>query len=375
MCNKGIVGLYCLCLLIFGCTKPSSNLLAVESSIAYETEILELEEIPMPLRFSTYSKPIMFRDKEYLGRINHFTNTLDIFDLANGDFWKRVPEIDTGEMFLSLREEPKIKGFVQISPNEILLLNEYFLGKNLIYNMETGTTRTRSFTNKAVRAIVYLTNPVVQIGNKLFYTPDPLYEPNEGIADEWLNWEAALNIMEGSTEGFDIRLPAIYQGAVVCPSMIIPSRCLGKNNNLVYSFPLTDSVVAVGLGGKNRAYYIENKMFSVGAGKKNFGSLQECHIKYATTALWESIYYDPYRSLYYRFFSLPNGNKNSVYDKNGGFVVLSEDFNPLGWFEIRYPEFGQEIFVAKEGLFISREQTNAPAGNDNVKFLIIKFAT
>jgi hypothetical protein len=112
-----------------------------------------------------------------------------------------------------------------------------------------------------------------------------------------------------------------------------------KSNYLNHEFPVFDSKHTT-----DRSY---NDKFDIESG------------------FYENIFYDPYRRLYYRIVTHPqkyinsDSTVNEYFDKSWSIIILNENFNILN--EIAMPakvyDFAN-IFVAKNGLFISNNNNN-----------------
>lgn len=83
---------------------------------------------------------------------------------------------------------------------------------------------------------------------------------------------------------------------------------------------------------------------------------------YTTSSVYLKILYDPYRNLYYRFFSaaVPLKNKDGTYNTNADkplcLMVLDKDFNILNEYLIDENEWYWS-FVAPDGLYLKRLDT------------------
>jgi len=174
-----------------------------------------------------------------------------------------------------------------------------------------------------------------------------------------------------------VTFPDSYVGKVQNFYSIVPSRAIGKNGVLVFSWP------------NEPAIYVHNiKNFDVPIKKTahipSFGKLmngtsnkrsERLQLAFALDhALYTKILFDPFRNVYYRIASVPSGryldsdlDHWDAFGRNAvGVVMLDLEFNIIG-FELLPPETYNccRAFVGEEGLFLSKNNPFRPAFDEN----------
>jgi hypothetical protein len=266
--------------------------------------------------------------------------------------------VDLEESFFQKRTDPKLAGFAQLSANHIILLNEQMLGSNDIYSLDSSSLIDSYYNDKPNGLIPYVSNPVAFLKGELVYTVDPQldYQSVDSVA-----WEKALKIDTKEVRSVHTRLPDKYKYEPICPSMLIPSIAYLSKGDRLYSYPLERDLIYVSAGGESEKVQLENR---ISVSNPN-GDKLKCRRQYLMSDMWESLHYDNYRKLLYRFYSIVLTPDK----KTRGFVVLDMHYEIIAQFEISPSFENPEIFISEEGLFISKKNTT----NKVLVFESIKF--
>jgi len=153
------------------------------------------------------------------------------------------------------------------------------------------------------------------------------------------------------------------------------SRCIGPNNEFVYSFPF-DNKIVVREKDKSKVYDIPNPDFNlVDAGGLDSRDFQAQMEFISETGEYTYLFFDPYRELYYRIFLMPGeardlDNKLIMNGEKGFRIeIINTDFKLVGRHDFEPKEFNSYcLLISESGILLSRINPHAPQVEDRFIF-------
>ena len=207
-------------------------------------------------------------------------------------------------------------------------------------------------------------NPLIKKGNFVYlsshYGPFG-YEPQK----EFVNYLILeINLKSKKQVGY-FKYPDIYKQGLWGGYMTTNYMTYNpETDRFVHSFPICHNVYVHHLSGQAAEYYAGSRYISeiTSIKKEKLFDRQERYKYYLTTPSYSSIYYDPYRKVYYRF-ALQAISKEDVLKndpglsriKHASIIILDREFNKIG--ETLLPRFSYTeymVFITKEGVHIGK---------------------
>jgi len=286
-----------------------------------------------------------------------------------------------------VRDLKKIRGFSYINKDSILFIGRTKIviansdAKVIFNNFFNNPTKTDYFP---IECSNY--SPPFVINNKVFFNK---------LIDAFTN---NLFMHQDILLDFDLKernlatnkntdYPDSYLNKCwLLPDMHVSRTIADKKGNLVFSFPIIDSLFIYSLDQQK----VIKKIYAKSRFKNKEVDQVDCdkiwdnvyyYKHYYDNILYSIIIFDPYRELFYRIVSLPKPD----YDLKAKFKQLNipfsiqifdKDYNLIGESDIlnltpRYVRF--DYFVSKEGLWISTNNPENPNYNeDELHFELFK---
>ncbi len=306
-------------------------------------------------------------EEELLVNLNQLSGSLDLYDLATGDLYKRID---------ILSEEPNailgVSGFYVLNSDSVFLFPKMSFNKMAIINFdgliinsfspelplnnEIGKVLNHSSTNSL---------PTFFHDGKIYFdqltlkntTQDGSLNPDFKVTGFVDFNKDSIHLLEKS--GY----PYSYLGKAFSIYAAVHSRVIDDSGKFVYSWGALDSLVIV-----NSNWDIEQKVFSRSRFKsKNFPETPNANLEQELEAVIGNGYYgrvmfDPFRNLYYRFYhigrtySSETGNSiASIFKNDFSVLVYNQDLELLSEtkFEGKTYDFYQ-AFIGRKGLYLPR---------------------
>ncbi|SFE43820.1 DUF4221 family protein [Thermoflexibacter ruber] len=156
------------------------------------------------------------------------------------------------------------------------------------------------------------------------------------------------NLINGETTFAPIQYPQSYQGHLWRENL---EWCLGKNGEIVYSFPASSFLVI-------QDTLISTKLYKANSIRidtiKPLASWEDLEVKISymrNTPFYKEVIYDKYRNLYYRIAKYANADKDKA---KYSLIVLNDAFTKLG--EVDFPfdmvnDKRSVPLISKEGIY------------------------
>lgn len=334
----------------------------VVSNLDFEVANWEMVTLPYTPDYTGYAAVIHNGDHEYLGRLNHVTNTIDLNSLSSDEVM-RYPEIPMDESFIPYRRDPKIKGFYTAG-SEIQTINQFLIGENQIFSFSGEYKGFVHLSDTVVRTIIHSYNPIVKVGNQVFMTLDPMLDLNEALSEKYLEWELSVDLEASQIKSYSIPLPDIYLNKKTCPSQLIPSRTVDDQGNFLYSYPLSDSMLIVSKDRSETKWALAGGLI-VDSSTSEVINNQECWESYQSSSMYEAVLWDSYRHLIYRVYSYPNPDGA---DKQFGLLVFNDTFDLMAQIDFG-DSYDPEFFVGSEGFYIKKKDST----KNSLSYTLLKF--
>lgn len=191
----------------------------------------------------------------------------------------------------------------------------------------------------------------------LFIFPD-IAKDDPSFFEGHIFFELIVDISTGENRFLPFSWPEVYKGRHWTFYHTFPSRILGKNNKLVYSFGADHRLYTVSLDGivesrDAKSDHIKDILW--------LKSGADEHETFMSSGIYAMIIYDKYRDVYYRIAGLetdpllPDGKFKSVNLKPYSILLLDSSFAKIGE-TILFPKESYLIkdwFVCSKGLCIS----------------------
>ena len=348
-------------------TKP----LADSSVILTETDTLCLRINPSTTQIISYINPYLEGDDFRMACLSRNVSGISILDLTSERELTAIPIFSEGPDAVDL---PDVKAIVHVGPDSTILYEYWTRTLSCVNNSGHIVWRDTLSDISAVHAS-YSYTPIAT-------TPAPLTKYKDG-------WLTATQTSGTSTDNEPIHTMAIYNADGLPtaqfadypeiygnPSPIrwnlflylIPSFTIDSKNNIIVSFPASDSIRVYGHNLEYTPFYAGYSKAEVPSPSEN-ALIDQSHAldNYAYT----SILYDPHNALYYRIVACPVNDTNATpiqgqaIPRPLAIVVLDSDFNKVGEYAVdNYSGSYSQVFVSPKGLHIHSYSDN----DDILKF-------
>jgi hypothetical protein len=315
---------------------------------------------------------------------NNYTNSIDLYDLDNKKIFKKIFINDSNRHYLDnfhgfyfadrstlmVYKRMSISSILSISLNaDFEAINKKTISAKNAYN---GST----FLNHASMTA----SPSIFANNKFYFTILPLgMHDRFGLDMEREPVEMVYDVTMDSAYFYKVPWPEIYNKNTFESPANIPFRTLGHNNQFVYSWPASDSLVIRESEGRYKSVNATSKCFDESPYYDNRSLKNGQNISQLESNYYVKVLYDRFRKLYYRLGRIGLKNvgkmKNPThYNQEIAITVLNKDFKIID--DIRLPGnqyLIKDTFVGKEGLYISNHNAyNNEVSEDEMSFTILK---
>ena len=165
--------------------------------------------------------------------------------------------------------------------------------------------------------------------------------------------------------------PLLYQKGAWGNNLRIVDYTLNDKQEMVVSFPASDSIFVNDLEGNIHSYYAGvpdgNHIKPIYSSRSPKYYSQNEELKhYMSNTVYGGIFYDPIQEIYYRFVTLPTeinqDEKENPYNKKLQILILDKSYQTVGLIDLpHYVYWTNSIFLSKEGLHIQ-----VPSDNDDI---------
>ncbi len=314
-----------------------------------------------------------FQSKPWLFNLNQHTNTLQMFDLEKEKLHKKITFKKEGEQGVG-----RIFGFYVHNLDSIFLFpphqGKVFLTdtSKVIRNVITYETPLKH-TPAFVLSSYFSSKPVVNDGKMIVKTHvegDHKKINDQELSEKYLSY--SIDLQNGKVDPLPHHYPAGYLSEgkrhfeasfAVSPSKMVYS--LYADHSLYYANAASSDLKSKLAVSKYLENDFENYPLS-GTGMEK--------VKYFSgSPHYESLLYDPYRKVYYRFcFPKVKAEgekaikKLRIYPKLFSIMILNEDLNIIGETLMDKDKYyPNNCFVAKEGLYISINHADNPRNKED----------
>ncbi|HRK53800.1 MAG TPA: DUF4221 family protein [Cyclobacteriaceae bacterium] len=316
-------------------------------------------------------------DREYLigYQYKNEINNFHFYDLESRQYYKTISFNRNGPNGMG-----KLSPFATFNSfNEIVL---YEANSNRFYIGDSTGRVLRKFDLKDIVTGTIYPQPGYPTrydnGNLYFFQMSPI-NPNSNDFHKQSKAECIYDTKSGSLTNQFPNYPEYPSGIENTLDGWKVARCIGPSGEFVYSFPFDNRLIVVE-NGKSPKHFIPNTHFNVsaveGLAPEDLSSQMDVIAKFG---LYTYIFFDPYRSVYYRIYLLP-GN---VKDIDGKLILIGErpfrveiidtTFNLIGYTDFKGKGYNPYIvLISKEGVLISRLNPHAPATED--RFIFERFS-
>lgn len=225
--------------------------------------------------------------------------------------------------------------------------------------------------------------PMEKINNKLYFPSLPDYNLySEMTVGQEMEIAYDLNTKSHSEH---FHFPEEYEG-FHNTYYITYSRTINDAGDFVYSFPMCHHLYVKDKNGRISKMLAESK-YALGVTiRKNtaFADNIDETKAYIEGYAYRFIIFDKYRKVYYRFVHHPmeyidpsNGLARRLEDKPESIIILDENFNKIGEYELPVGKYLTEnYFVNSEGLWISNNHPDNPDLDENfLSFTLFKLSS
>lgn len=332
-------------------------------------------------------------DSTVMGIYNEKSNSIDIFNMDTKRFIHQVtlPETLIKGYGIASKRPISINSIYIRSLDSIFLLTEkelYIVNSNgkVIYsknnlNFTNGVSANQIIYRNSENFPIYFDSDYQTIYMYGFCNKYSTY--SNKFYDEPI--EYAYNINSKYANQLPMKFSELYKTGYFSVS-IYPKRLIIDNSH-IYTFQQDPNIYVYdklkkGItvkGGKSKfqteviPYYSKTVKFSK--------DKEMAYLK--TVPSYGKLLYDPYRILFYRFFTQGQSSKNkeglynTEFDKYESLMIFDTDFNLLNEIILeRYKYFSTFSFVTKDGLFISDKGIYDSANkSDSLKFHLLTIQT
>ncbi len=207
--------------------------------------------------------------------------------------------------------------------------------------------------------------PLIFLDNKVYISMLPAGNWNRFSKKELTKIELGY-LLNSSQKSLHI-LPITYPVSAYLKNDLGYSRILG-DGQFVYSFNSDDNLIIYENSGNASKYLAKSRYIKSIEEYPRNGSLQDYLLKQVSRPAYLRIIFDPYRKIYYRiaypgFTVKRNDNLRELirFIPQFSVIILDQDFNNVGETLMPFNKFDvSDIFVAREGLYISENHINNP---------------
>lgn len=203
-------------------------------------------------------------------------------------------------------------------------------------------------------------HPIVLLNNKLYFQASYRYKPGTSIKSE-VPIEMMWNLSNNSSIQIG-DLPSEYKkGDFYGNHQNDYSRTINKNNELIFSFPISNQLYVYNIGGELlktvdcKSEFID-KIEPLE--KKKYFDLSAIIDANIYNAQYNEIIYDSYNDRYYRIVLhklnkySDNGKVNSWMNRKWSLIILDKDFNIINEVLMPVNKFSKHIIVTDQGLLM-----------------------
>jgi len=375
---------------IIGCkndTTIESNNQLDSYELVRETNRLELVIDSNTTTSNIYLQIFESGQDLYLAWPNRFTNSVQIYNLKNRE--------KTNEIFLKKEGPnavPSLQGFLILDNDNVVTFsyrdNDVYLvdGDGNIKNKNPLITKNDEERFPGFKYI-FTGSPISLIQDSIILISRmPLINPKVNrISDDIKPTLVSYNLLARESNILELKFPDIYKRSIHPPEFLYYYRCIGKNGQIVISFPLSDELVVyesinnaqvASYPAKSAAFPNDAIPYLTSISSSNFETNRDKNLVEAS--VYSNILYDKYRNVYYRFahiglpyFDESAGKNNTYRDKATSIIVLDEKFRKVGETPIKAKSILESLpFVLPDGLYIAEVNSN----NEDMNEKLISFS-
>lgn len=222
--------------------------------------------------------------------------------------------------------------------------------------------------------------PPLLIERKLIFFEFPyvnLADPS--VFNQNINLEFSLDIESFELSRVGYSWPEIYHGKNWGSILVFPSRNIGKNNTIVYSWAADPEIQVLDLSNGIKKYLAASDLFDYPSPSPfPISTYEDSRKYYIESPYYGSVIWDPHNRLYYRFaiqgmkyLDEKTANPSNGEDKPVSIIILNEELKKVGETPLLptnkfYP---RDWFICSKGLFISNSHYSNPSlSEENMSF-------
>lgn len=376
----------------FACTSIDDRDYSIYSTKRNLSNSLSLNEKQIAIKlvndditdYNTISfSSVIINDVGYLALYNDLYHSVDIYDLTNLMFWKRIELSSNMLSFWERSRNNPINSIFLYKFDSIFILTV----QNLLISDTSGNVLFKYYINKDFYTNKKSKNIYIYRNNRdfpIYFDPLTkniyLHQYNATASSYSRKYfeseiEAIVNLKDSAITTLPFIYPAFFNTGFYSRTGI-PKRLVNGDLN-IYTFELDPNIYIYNRkthvnsieGGQSKFQTHPARPFS--AKKVNFDRDKE--MKYLTTSFsYGNLLYDEYRKLYYRFFfreqPLKNnkGFFNTSLDRREVLMVFNEKFEVIDEIELQPYKYNCYFsFVTPSGFYISSHNPLNPETNSN----------
>ena len=332
--------------------------------------------IPIDINTSYKSRLIHIQDKNdttYLIRKNTYTNSILIYN------WNTQKKVKTYTF-----EQKGSNGIIKFDTSGFIEIEEdlFLIGtaKSEIYLVKNDSVLYKKIFDKTGYGFGTMINgfnknlPII-IENEVYFFRKPPVAINDGAYYDY-NLLTKFNLKSKSLNEINVKYPQAYKkGECWGFTHLRQSFTLNNKNEIIFSFPIDSNLYKYDIGNNSFKKVLSDlqSRFKTTLVPMPCNNLTDEEYQYYIKAstCYESIKYDKFRNIYYRIILLKPDDltmvnavnldyKVSIMVLDSNFKIISEDLLPLGKYDF------EDLFVTKEGLWMSTNNPNNPNFNDEI---------
>jgi hypothetical protein len=308
-------------------------------------------------------------DREFLAFENEFKNGITIYHLDDQTLFKDIKIPTEGPHGIR-----KIHGFTIVSHDSIFVYDSYQLSNALLINLDSKFIDRLNLTRNAESNVFshasMTRNPSVYFEGDIYFIQ--FSNSPSGRSEDF---EFAYNIKNGTMIGKGITRPEIYGNKIWGLFHSYPNRSKGPGSTFVYSWGIDSDIYVTDFKNELKSFQAKSDYFDNINPITSNQITSEVGLKYyAENDIYDVIFWDKYRKVYYRFarqgtpyLDSKTGRIANGEDKSCSIIILDENFKKIGETLLSQGKyFIRDSYVSRKGLCISNSHYRNPNLNESI---------
>jgi len=358
---------------VLGCSKSPKPKTTNSHDYIDKVSLQPIDTLVIPIDAKTkyqsqFIQLFTIDNKEKIAVENKKKLSIQIYDLESRSLEKEIFFQNNGPNGIG-----KLFGFNFINMDSIILLTgQYF---KVYLSDSTGAIKNTFHLDELLPSLESV--PITYTKRPTFFDPKRaklfICASPENRYDKrgYFDAEIAMELdMKNNTAEYIYKSPTEYRDNIYGAYFSHYSVVKKPDGKYVYAFPFDSEIFETDLKEYYHKYYAGSRHFDQIPEMKPDDSYEEFYIK---SDSYKDFIYDQWRRVYYRVATQAinlvdeNAIRKTWRDKVPSIIILDENLEKIG--EVDFPKeryyFGNNMFVGKNGLYISNNNDNNPIANED----------